>query len=446
MRSATRLALSATRSATSSVAGKHFLLKTVVSVAVAPAWRHGLFSLEIVMQFKEVSMNSKRNLLVVGSFGALLFAAQRNDVAVISGTVVDAGSLKPAAGVEVSWKSQKVTSDGNGRYEIRVDPGVREVFFSAAGRLLAGKVVFAREPASQIRQDVLIPEAGGPGPKVLALDRGSRVARRGKELESDIPADSSLSLVDDLGNGDRLLNLGTNARAHSPVWLDGKRIAFAKEGVLHDRVNAKALGVFQLDIDSGKLQQLASGIAAQFVSKSPKSASLAIATQKEVYVSDRAAPRRIFSLPANKGFLLSVLWGSDDRIYFTVDESVPVDNRRSLTRSRIASIKPDGTDLVDWAADAQYSYRYPVNATGGELLFGRFALDGTQQSLWSRGVRTGPARLVAEPALRAVHLDSKAGRLYYIYRQDLHLRDLKSAGDWVIVNSVREADYLRPPE
>jgi hypothetical protein len=56
---------------------------------------------------------------------------------------------------------------------------------------------------------------------------------------------------------------------------------------------------------------------------------------------------------------------------------------------------------------------------------------------------------VAEPALRLVYRDSSAGRLYYIYEQDLHLRDLKSGADWVIVNSVKEADYFhstpRPP-
>jgi hypothetical protein len=404
--------------------------------------------LEIVMQFKGGIMISKRIRVltyVVGwTCAVLLLSAQETDVAIVSGIVVDSVSLAPVPGVEVSWKAQNVITDGKGRYEIRVDTGVRELFFSAAGRPHVRKVVFAREPGARITQDVLI-GAGGPAPKVLALDRGSRVARRGKDLESDTPADSTISIVDDLGNGDQLLRTG-KGRVHSPVWLDRRRIAFAREGVLHDRKNAKALGVFQLDIESGQLEQLAAGIAAQFVSKSPRGDALAVATQKELYVSDGATPRHIFSLPANKGFLLSVLWGPDDRIYFTVDDSVPVDNRRSLTRSRIASIKLDGTDLVDWAADPPYSYRYPVNANGGELIFGRFALDGTQQALWSRNVRTGSPRLVAEPGLRAVYLDAKAGRLYYVYRQDLHLRDLKSGGDWVIVNSVREGDYFRSPE
>ena len=80
---------------------------------------------------------------------------------------------------------------------------------------------------------------------------------------------------------------------------------------------------------------------------------------------------------------------------------------------------------------------------GAEIIFCRFALDGKQQTLWSRNIRTGKTKPIAEPALRAVHMDSSASRLYYMYQQDLHLRDLKSGADWVIVNSVKEADFLR---
>ena len=108
-------------------------------------------------------------------------------------------------------------------------------------------------------------------------------------------------------------------------------------------------------------------------------------------------------------------------------------------------MKTDGTDLKpDWASDPQYSYRYPTPAAGAGLIFCRFALDGGRQTLFSRDFRTGETKQVAEPALRAVHIDAGAGRLYYIYRQDLHLRNLKSGADWVIVNSVKEADYLSP--
>ena len=84
-----------------------------------------------------------------------------------------------------------------------------------------------------------------------------------------------------------------------------------------------------------------------------------------------------------------------------------------------------------------------MTGEGAEIIFCRFNLDGSQQTLWSRNLRTGQIRPLATQALRAVHMDSAAGRLYYIYQQDLHLRDLKSGADWVIVNSVKESDYLR---
>ena len=108
-------------------------------------------------------------------------------------------------------------------------------------------------------------------------------------------------------------------------------------------------------------------------------------------------------------------------------------------------MKADGTNLIpDWASDPKYSYRYPVSSSAGaEITFSRFALDGTQQTLLNRNIHTGKTKQVMEAALRAVHMDSDASRFYYIYGQNLHLRDLKSGADWVIANSVKQADYLR---
>jgi len=386
-------------------------------------------------------------------FASLLFLAldrrQQPDPVIIMGTVLDPGSMTPLPGVEVSWKSQKVSSDKAGHYEIQLPAGVREISFSAPNRPPITKVLIVRQPGSRVRQDVLLPNSPGTPRKVLALDRGSRVGPHGKDLDSDVSADSTISLADQYGNHDQLLALNIGkTRVHSPVWLNATTIAFGKEGVIHHPENSRLLGVFQFQTDSARIQQIAAEVGAHFLSKSPERDALAIATQKDVYImeslSNPASLRRIFGLDANKGFLLSIAWAPDDRIYFTVDDSVQLDDRHYLSRSRIASLKADGTDLKpDWASDAQYSYRYPISTEGAEIIFCRFALDGKQQTLWSRNIRTGKTGPVAEPALRAVHMDSSAGRLYYIYQQDLHLRDLKSGADWVIVNSVKEADYLR---
>jgi hypothetical protein len=400
---------------------------------------------------------SKRILLILHilgwSFAIMLTLAlarkQQPAIAIIMGTVLDSGAMAPLPGVEVSWRSQKVTSDKSGHYEIEVPAGVREISFSAPHRPPVRKVLIVRKPGSRVRQDVLLPNSPATPRKVLALDRGSRVGQHGKDLDSDVSADSTISLADEYGNHDQLLTLNIGRyRVHSPVWLNAMTIAFGKEGVLHHAENSRRLGVFQFQSDSTRIQQITSEIGAHFLSKSPQNDALAIASQKDLYIMDSlsnpASLRRIFGLDANKGFLLSIAWAPDDRIYFTVDDSVQLDDRHYLNRSRIASMKADGTDLKpDWASDPQYSYRYPMNAEDAEIIFCRFTLDGNQQTLWSRNIRTGKTKPVAEPALRAVHMDSSASRLYYIYQQDLHLRNLKSGADWVIVNSVQEADYLR---
>ena len=384
------------------------------------------------------------------SFTSLLLPAsgkrQQPGLTVVMGTILDPVLLTPLGGAEVSWKSRKVTSDKIGHYEIELPAGIREISFSVPDRRPVRKLVFVRQPGSPVRLDALLPDSPGTPRKVLALDRGSRAGQDGKDMDSDVAADSTISLADEYGNYDQLLtlNIGKN-RVHSPVWLNAASIAFAKEGVFHNPENSRLLGAFQFQTDSTSIRQIVSAVGIKFVSKSPQDDALAIAGDKDLYIvgslSHPAPPRRIFSLDPHNGFLLSIAWASDDRVYFTVDDPVQLDDRHYLSRSRIASIKPDGTDLKpDWASDPQYSYRYPINAPGSEIIFGRFALDGTRQKLWSRDIRTGKTKPVAEPALRAVYMDSN--RLYYIYQQDLHLRNLKSGADWVIMNSVKEAGYL----
>jgi hypothetical protein len=391
--------------------------------------------------------------IVGSSFASLLLLAanrkhQHADPVTVMGTVLDPAAMTPMPGVEVSWSSRRVTTNPAGQYEIELPAGIREMFFSPPDRTAVKKVLIARRPGSRIRLDALLPNSQEATRRVLALDRGSRVGEHGRDLVADSSADSSISLADEYGNHDQLLtlNLG-NSRVHSPVWLNATTIAFGKDGVVHNPEKSKLLGVFQFQTDSGRIQQIASELGIRFLSKAPGKNALAIAGDKGLYtmdsLSDPGSLRRIFSLAPYKGVLLSVAWAPDDRIYFTVDDPVPLDDRHYLNRSRIASIKADGTDLKpDWASDSDHSYRYPTNTDNGEIIFCRFDLDGKHQTLWSRNTWTGNMRPVAESALRAVYLDSRRSCLYYIYQQDLHLRDLRSGADWVIANSVTEADYF----
>ncbi len=392
-----------------------------------------------------------RVFLVLGlSFAGLLILGLGRDhqpeTVTVMGAVLDPGLGQPLPGAEVSWRSQRVITDRTGHYEIKLPAGIREISVSSNHRSPVKKLLIVRPGETSLIQDVLLPASTQATRKVLALDRGSPES---KDFKSDVPAGSTISLADAYGNYDQLLLLDTaKCRVHSPVWVNATTIAFGREGLVHHAEHSSQLGVFEYETGSARTQEIASHIGAKFLSKAPQKDALAVATSKELYVvssfSNGVSPRRIFSLDPNHGFILSVAWGSDDRIYFTVDDSVPLDDRHYLTRSRIASIRPDGTDLEsNWAAQPEYSFRYPTSADNREILFCRFTLDGKQQTLWSRNLATGNATPLMEPALRAVYLDSSAKRLYYIYRHALHLRDLKSGSDWQIVNSVEEADYLR---
>ena len=108
-------------------------------------------------------------------------------------------------------------------------------------------------------------------------------------------------------------------------------IAYGKEGAPHNPENSRLLGVFQFQISPTRVQQIAPSIDVQFLSKSPRKDALAIANHKEIFIleslSDPGSLGRIFSLEPNKGFLLSIAWAPDDRLYFTVDDSVQLDDR-----------------------------------------------------------------------------------------------------------------------
>jgi hypothetical protein len=389
------------------------------------------------------------SFLGLGVASLLLLAwgrGHQSDTVLVTGTVLDPDSAQPLSGVEVSWRSQRVTTDRSGHYEIGLPVGIRKLSISGTHRPAVKKSLIIQEAGVSLIQDVVLPGSPRALQKVLVLNRGTRA---GRALRSDVPVTSTISLTDAYGNQDEFLAMNTGAYGvHSPIWLNPTTLAFAKQGIVHDPSHSNQMGVFEYQTGSPRIQQIAADLGAKFLSKAPERDALVLATSKELYVLDTitksASPRRIFKLDPEKGFILSVAWAFDDRIYFTVDDSIPLDDRHYFTRSRITSIRPDGEDLdSSWAADLNYSFRYPVAAKDGEILFSRFSLDGNQKTLCSRKLETGKTMPLIEPALRAVQLDKGGSRLYYIYRHSLHLRDLQTGADWVIVNSVEEADYLQ---
>jgi hypothetical protein len=351
----------------------------------------------------------------------------------VSGKIYDVATRKPLTGVTVWRKEAKVYSDKNGAYSIQVPSGIRELTFRFAGRPDIRKSIISRTPAAPVRLDVLFPAS--PQNASLLTERSPGATREGKELQSDYPADSMLALSDAWGNDTRFLKLGlADMRAHSPVFRGPDEILFGVEGVVHRKDARKALGLFATNPRTQSIKQVAGGEPLLFADVLSVTHSVVAATGHSILIYDNPGGllKNIHEEPRGS-FILSVSWGPDGRIYFTVDEPVRLTATHSATRSRIASMKPDSTELkADWAAAPQYSFRYPI-ATGNQILYSRMKLDGTEQSLW---IRSPEPRLILKDALRAVHYDAATGTIYYIFRRDLHFRDLKTGFDAIIQNSV----------
>lgn len=379
----------------------------------------------------------------------------------ISGTIYEPSTLKPIPTVEVIWEDTKAYSNREGVYKIQVPLGVRELMFKFGARPTAHKSVILRDPAKPVHLDVFFPKATDPARIHSVLtERGSQLTPDGKDIESDYPADSMFSISDSLGNQTRFLQLGLKGlNPESPTWIEqGRAILYGLQGVTHRKQDLELLGVYRMEFSDNKPKQLASGQPIHFVDYNDSTHTVVAATDHSIYTftlppveepqpqTKKSKEKQPQTLPSEfkkihdetgTSFLLSVAFGPDNRIYFTVDESVPVDAQRSYTRSRIASMNADGSDLKpNWAADPQYSFRYPI-ATDKDLMYSRFTLDGKEQTLWRRGTdaKAEPKKIL-DNVLKAITYDVPDDTLYYTFQKDLHWRDMKSGFDLVIMNSV----------
>lgn len=388
-------------------------------------------------------------LLLVLALGVAT-AAPRPTATVI-GRVMAGDAWQPQAGVTVAWDTQRAVTGADGAYRLSLPVGVRILAFSAPDRAVARKTVVIREAGQTVRLDAILP-AGGPAPPLrLALNRGLFLTPEGKVLPGATKSAGTLSLADAHGNQDRPLRLNLRGfNSWAPAWATGgQAVYYGVDGTFHNPGDRKYLGVFRHDPVTSRTDAVLRGHGIRHIAPSPDGAALAAADEKSLYVLDAAArpnsgPRQPFSLGDARGWLLSVAWGPADWIYVTVDDQIPLDGQRSASRPRIARIHPDGSGLEPrWAAAEQSACRYPLVLADGAVLFGRHALDGTAQEIWLRPAGGGSDQKLAETALRPVWLDAAARRLYYIHMLDLHVRDLQTGMDLILVQSVVQADYRR---
>jgi hypothetical protein len=238
-------------------------------------------------------------------------------------------------------------------------------------------------------------------------------------------------------------------RTYSPIWnADGRAIFYGVEGTFHKQEDRQKLGIFRFELGTGKTSPIMQGTGIIDLRLAPTGNVLAASGLRELFVitkPDKPSPNSqlIMSISKGKGWVLGAAWGPELWIYATVDDQVPIDKRRSYNRSRIARIHATGRDLnAAWAADMAYSFRYACPSPDGkEMLYSRFRLDGKDPVILAKNLASGAVRTVATQAMRPVRFDPRLGRLYYILQNDLHLRDLKSGTDLVLVSSVENADF-----
>ncbi len=367
----------------------------------------------------------------------------------LSGTVLDAATWKPLAGVKVSGAGNPAVTDAAGKYRLDVPAGVRTLTFTATGRPPVTKVLVAPPGASSLRLDALLPAAKA-GPGRLVLDRGALLAPDGKPLPGRPASGATVARTDAFGNQDQFIELGVSGfRTYSPIWnADGKAIFYGVEGTSRKPEDRQKLGVFRFDLATKKTAPVMPGTGISDIRLVPTGNVLAACGQRELFVitkPDKPSPNSqvIMSISKGKGSILAAAWGPELWLYVTVDDQIPVDARRSYNRSRIARIHATGRDLsASWAADMAYCFRYACPSPDGkEMLYSRFRLDGKDPVILAKNLASGAVRTVATQAMRPVRFEPRLGRLYYIYQGDLHLRDLKAGTDLVLVSSVENADF-----
>jgi hypothetical protein len=413
-------------------------------------------SVEWSMRWATSSAAGKRRLTpaaAVLALGLILAgaAAAPRPAATVTGQVVDGATWQALSGVTVTWHQLRAVTGAGGSYRLIVPPGVRTLTYTAPGRAAARKTVVIRAAETPVRLDAILPPPGPAPPLRLAVNRGLFLTPAGKVLPADAKPASSLFLADAYGNQDRPLRLNLRGfNAYSPVWsADGRAVYYGADGTFSKPADRKHLGVFRHDPATGATEAVYRGQGVRHLALQPDGGALAAAGLKSMYVLDAAArpnpsQRPVFNTGNGRDWLLSVAWGPAEWIYCTVDEQVPLNDRQSVSRPRIVRVHPDGSGLEPrWATADQAGCRYPLPLPEGAVLYGRHALDGSGQEIWTRPAGGGAEQKLAEPALRPVRLDAANHRLYYIHRQNLHLRDLRTGLDLVLVQSVEQADCRR---
>jgi hypothetical protein len=142
-------------------------------------------------------------LILTGVFVAstTLFGCIQPDLpaAKVQGVVVDATTFVPLAGVQVRSRDASTISDMNGRYQLLVSQGVRELTYSMSDHSPIRKYVVVEEKGD-IQLDTLYPASGEVPKGKLVLSRGLAVNKNGADIHRDAGETHLVSICDEFGN------------------------------------------------------------------------------------------------------------------------------------------------------------------------------------------------------------------------------------------------------
>lgn len=365
--------------------------------------------------------------------------------ALLVGSVVDATTERPIAGVAVSSRGLTATTDGEGRYSLDIPVGVREVRFALPDGRNLRKYAVPRG-AGNIRIDVLVPDAGAPPPPALLLQRGDNFDEALQDLSFEAGNQFMLSETDALGNDDHFFApRWTSQEVESPVWSPaGDAIYFSdRQGV----ARADALpsrGLQRIDPATGEVTHL------WFQASAPD--SIAIAPDGHALVATDGASVYLFHnlleppvthttvvtpMPGpNRGFQW-LAWASGNDIYAGVAE--PVDAAASAFRYHIERLSETGEVLDPRVVE---DATRPLPLADGALVYWHGGAAVADPGL--RLLENGTTRdLMKGDGLFPVAFDRATNALTYRRGNELHRRNLETGLDLVIVQSVRSAS-LKP--
>jgi hypothetical protein len=356
----------------------------------------------------------------------------------VVGLVVEAATERPLTGVAVTSHGMTATTDSDGRYELDVTVGVRELTFVLLDGRQLRKFVIPRD-ASDVRLDVLVPAVGASRTPELLLQRRYPSDKDSNDLSFDAGNQFLLSATDAFGNDDHFFTPPWNnyQRPDSPVWSPtGDAIYFSdRTGVNHgDELPLRGLQRFEPA--TGTLTHMwFKAHQTDCIAVAPDGQAL-VASNGNAYLFREPLVRSnkvsdIYAPTSQEGASVSfVAWGPSANLYVGLWDTGGLPNGR--VHHHIERFSTDLTSHETFLDDADR----PLPLADGALIYWHGGDRIFDPGLRLREVDGTTRDLMPGDWIFPIAFDRAANAVTYLLEQQLHRRNLTTGLDLVIVQSV----------